>query len=295
MLHYSYIDALAQLPAPRVRYVVSLSSGVSSAIAADRAIQRWGADAVDLVFMDTLWEDDDNYRFLADLEAHWQHPITRLTDGRTPLEVAEQEHIIPNQKIAPCTHRLKIELFMSHIEALKSKYDLVVIVLGMNWTEKHRLASPRRNYAQRGFWVEYPLLWPPMELYPFDTVRGWGIEPPRMYAQGYSHANCGGRCVKQGKGDWLRTLAHYPERFEEAAVWERTMRQDERFSDYGFLRDQRGGELRAMSLDELRAQHEADRGGQIPLFVLPAAGELQDDQTNCFCNAADPGPVCKTA
>lgn len=285
MFDTSYYNTLKRMDKPEPRYVVSLSSGASSAVAAERAINRYGLDRVDLVFMDTLWEDDDNYRFLSDLEKRWK-PIIRLTEGRTPLEVAADEHIIPNQKIAPCTKRLKIEPFLNHVKGLQAEGYLVVIILGFSYAEQHRMKSPRRNYGAAGMLVEYPLMWKPYDLRPMDTVKSWGIEPPQMYRQGYSHANCGGRCVKQGKGDWQRTLLNYPERFTEVEGWELAMKQDPRFAEYAFLRDQKNGVTRAMTLAELRQQVEGTH--QISMFDL-MGGLL--DETNCFCNAGDPGEI----
>ncbi len=280
------------LPLEQTRrvYVVSLSSGVSSALAADRAMKRYGADRVRLVFMDTRWEDEANYRFLIDLERHWGKPIDRLTEGRTPLQVADDEHIIPNQKIAPCTYRLKIEPFLAYIAVLKGQGYRVTILLGMGWMEQHRMDAPRKNYGERGYEVDYPLMWKPYSLHPFDEVRAWGIEPPRMYRMGYPHANCGGQCIKQGQGDWLRTLTYFPERFESVAVWEAKKREDPLFADYAILRDQTGGELKPLPLMELKARAAKRVGTQLPLF----AG-IEDDTTSCICNAGDPGKVAVAA
>jgi len=88
MLHATYYAALSALTP--VRHVVSLSSGASSAVAAQRVIDRHGKHNTELVFTDTRWEDDDNYRFLRDLSDFWQMPIVTLRDGRTPLDVAQQ-------------------------------------------------------------------------------------------------------------------------------------------------------------------------------------------------------------
>lgn len=52
--------------------------------------------------------------------------------------------------------------------------------------------------------VDAPLMHPPL-LEKWDVLgrlRGRGIEPPRLYAQGFSHANCGGACVRGGQADW---------------------------------------------------------------------------------------------
>jgi hypothetical protein len=58
-----------------------------------------------------------------------------------------------------------------------------------------------------------------------DVIREeWGIEPPRLYAMGFPHNNCGGRCIKQGVKEWLRLRYHFPERFEVMKQWELAQR-----------------------------------------------------------------------
>ena len=52
-------------------YLSSLSGGAASAVAHDRAINRYGVDRVIPWFADVLYEDDDTYRFLSDLETRW--------------------------------------------------------------------------------------------------------------------------------------------------------------------------------------------------------------------------------
>ena len=60
-----------------MKHIVSLSGGTSSAVAADRVINRYGRDNVILWFADTNWEDEDLYRFLKDLESYWEMEIQR--------------------------------------------------------------------------------------------------------------------------------------------------------------------------------------------------------------------------
>ena len=90
-----------------MKHIVSISGGSASAVAADRVIKRYGSENVTLWFADTLWEDEDLYRFLDDLESRWEKKIVRFTDGRTPLQVAEDRKLIPNSWAAPCSHLLK--------------------------------------------------------------------------------------------------------------------------------------------------------------------------------------------
>lgn len=260
-----------------MKHVVSISSGVPSAVAAKRVIDCYGSGNTVLVFADTGWEDDDNYRFLADVEAWLNMPIVRLQDGRTPLEVFQQRGLIPNQMHAPCTSTLKLEVIRRYLKTMRTETD-ITLHIGMDWKDrqKGRLDRPVQSWGELGIAVEYPLLWEPLELDAQATIRRAGIQPPRMYSMGYSHANCGGRCVKQGKQDWRRTLAHFPERFAEVEAWETAMRQRPQNADYALLRDERGGEMRAMALAELRAETEAADDRQLRLFAM-----VDEMQTVC--------------
>ena len=91
-----------------MKYIMSLSGGVASAVAAERAIKRYGRENVTLWFADTKWEDEDLYRFLDDLMKRWGGELITYTDGRTPLQVSIDAKIIPNSFLAPCTFTLKI-------------------------------------------------------------------------------------------------------------------------------------------------------------------------------------------
>ncbi len=162
--YYSmYID---RLEAPDVRVIVSLSSGNASAVAGELALKAYGYDRVDLVFADTLIEDDDNYRFLKELEARWGKSIIRYTDGRDPYEVAEGEGIIPNDMLATCSYELKIKLVQDHVKHLQDDGAVVIVALGFDHKDakprpkkpQGRLPDPRKRWAARNALVWYPLL-----------------------------------------------------------------------------------------------------------------------------------------
>jgi len=248
-------------------HIASFSTGLSSAVMVERLLTRYGKDAVTVVCMDTTIEDDDNYRFANDCALHWGVNIVWLREGRDPYQVGVDEHVIPNQKLAPCTKRLKIEPFTNYLKAMPGA---LTVHIGFDFSEVHRCAATDKAYTARGWAVDYPLLWKPLEFRPYvEVVRAWGIEPPRMYGMGYTHANCGGRCVKQGKGDWLRTLVHFPERFAQAEEWEQKMRLNPTNANYAFLRDQTEGVVRPFTLRQLREEHSA--GLSLPLFALDQA------------------------
>jgi len=248
---------------------------MQSAICADRVIERYGAASVTAWFADTLVEDVDLYRFLDDLERRWGLTITRHTEGRTPLQVAEDEHVIPNQKIAPCTHRLKIEPFLAYLKACPKP---ATVYLGMAFWEQHRMDAPRKRYeAVDGVAVDYPSLWKPVDYRPPDEVlRSWGIAVPRAYLEGASHNNCGAACVKQGKGDWLRLLRWKPDLFRQYEEWETGMRaKGPPWDGYAFCRDERGGVVRPVTLRELRETSQASPQLRLDLPML-------DDAEGCL-------------
>lgn len=270
-------------------YIASLSGGVSSAVAADLAIHRYGRKKVVLWFADTLAEDKDLYRFLDDCMARWGGKLYRYCDGRTPEQVAEDRRIIPNQKIAPCTHILKIQPFTRWLWKMPRP---VTVLLGLNWTEQHRIDQRRWRHKKNGRWQrptgyqakipgvyeDFPLLWKPIIHYPFQYVQNeMGIEIPDLYKLGFDHNNCGGECFRQSIGTWLLLRDVRPERFCAKAAWE-SVQQKELGTDYTIVRDQRGGKVRSLPLSLLagrkRVRRQIGDDRQTSMF---------EDNTNCLC------------
>lgn len=259
-------------------HIVSLSGGTASAVAADRVLSRYGSANTILWFADTSWEDEDLYRFLVDLEAYWEKKIVRYTDGRTPLQVAEDASIIPNQRRAPCALVLKIVPFRKMVESTEKP---VTVHLGLDWTEEHRMARPKAEYESiEGVTVDFPLNWEPLPPMSYArTVADWGIQPPRLYAMGFPHNNCGGRCVKQGLKEWLRLKKTMPERFVEVRDWERDQRaKGGARGSYAIARDQSGGKVKALPLSEL--EEKAEKYGYDKIDIAPTDG----DAFGCFCS-----------
>jgi hypothetical protein len=258
-----------------VKHIVSLSGGTASAVSANRVIERYGSENATLWFADTLWEDEDLYRFLDDLESFWEKKIERFTDGRNPLQVAEDASIIPNQRRAPCSLQLKVFPFRRY---LLTQPRPVTVHIGFDATEEHRMARPKKEYeAIEGVTVDFPLLWKPTLFMqsPHEIVASWGIKVPRMYEEGFSHNNCGGRCVKQGHKDWRRLLQWKPERFTEVRDWEEVQRaKGGARANYAILRDQSNNEVQLPLIPSLEKTHEADP--QLGMF----SGE---DAFGCFC------------
>lgn len=245
--------------APRVtaKYSVSLSGGLASAVSAERVIQRYGRENTLLWFADTLYEDEDLYRFLHDCMKRWRGTLYWYTDGRTPLEVAAQKKLIPCNQAAPCSYELKVKPFRQFILAMPA---LPVVYIGLDHWEKRRLISVKESYAMAipDVLVDYPLLWEPYEVRPLTDVcrQDWQIEPPRLYALGFSHNNCGGRCVRQGIREWVRLGTHFPERYQMCEQWEQEQRGlGGARAKRSFCAVQREGKKQSLPLADIRAQY----------------------------------------
>lgn len=269
-----------------MKYIVSLSWGSGSTVAAQRAFDRYGKENVLLWFADTLFEDEDLYRFQRDVLAHWGMEQTTYTDGRTPLQVFEQAKLIGNNRMAPCSFTLKVKPFRKFIQE-QLQYGPVTVLLGMDWKEQHRMESPRKAYEALGAQVDYPLMWKPYELTPYqDVIRSWGIEPPRLYSRGFPHNYCGGRCVKQGIHEWLRLLIHFPDRFEEMRLWEEAQRaKGGARSTRSMCSETINGKKQPLPLTELKSRFQAGyyKESETTLFDT---SEYKDDRASCFCTFA---------
>jgi len=235
-------------------------------------LNRYGKENCWIVAMNTLAEHPDNWRFAAECEARWEKQITILTEGRTPYQVAEDKHIIPNQKIAPCTFELKIEMFRDWLHQHFSKPDQITVHIGYDIFEAHRCKATRNSYEAEGYNVDFPLLWRPMEyrLYSVVVREDWGIEPPLTYDLGFTHANClspeDGGCVKMGQADWIRYLINFPAGYAKRESWEEMMRDHPTRRNYAILRDQSNGTVTPLTLKELRERYEADNKIQPSFF-----------------------------
>lgn len=238
--------------------VVSLSGGVGSWFAARRYIDRHGHDGTTLLFADTLIEDPDLYRFLDDCATDLGLPVNRIADGRDPWQVFRDERMIGNTRADPCSKILKRRLL--HRWVADNVVGPAVLVVGVDFTESHRLPSIAHAWEQAGHTVEAPLCWRP-ELHKDDAIAALldrGIEPPALYGQGFPHNNCGGFCVKAGHAQFARLLAVHPDRYAHHEAEEQATRVHLGRSDVAILRDRRGGETKAMTMTEFRKRIEAN-------------------------------------
>lgn len=253
-----------------MKYQISFSGGKGSAVSALAALEH-GLD-FNLIFADTLIEDADLYRFNADVAKACGKEIIKLCEGRTPWGVFVGKRYIGNSRIAPCSSELKTKPVMLWLENNASPDD--PLVLGMDWSEMDRIDKARKRWAPR----PVVSLLNELKVYRWQhevILKRHGIEPPRLYARGFSHNNCGGFCVRAGQAQFARLLSSDP----------KTYRLHEETMEYvmwkigptakPFLRMTVDGKKTYVTLREFREHVES--GGQVDMFSAEGCGCFTDD------------------
>lgn len=239
-------------------HVVQFSTGIGSAEVARRVVAEHGRESVHLLTADTRVEDDDNWRFahqvvaFLGVEASW----TVLADGRTPMQAGRDERVVPNDRMAVCSRLLKRDLLRAHIDKTYVP-ETTVIHLGFDWTEEHRLTAAIPHWKP---WAIDAVLTRPPYAHKAQLLQEWrnrGIEPPRLYAQGFSHANCGGGCVRGGQAQWNLLLNVNRERYLQwEAEEERT--RDLLGKDVSIMRDRTSNDRVTLTLRRFREEREVE-------------------------------------
>ncbi len=258
----------------KIKHIIFFSSGIASFKAADRVTSLFGAEFCELVFADTLIEDEDNYRFLKESSEYLGSRLVWLKDNRTPWEVFKDVRFIGNSRVAHCSTILKFKKCREYIENNYTPEDCI-LYLGIDWEEANRVDRIVRNWQP--YKVDFPLMWEPwlQRSDYFNFCSDIGIKPPRLYRLGFSHANCGGFCVKAGKKQFKRLLEVFPDRYKHHENKEAEL-QAYLQTNHTILTEYQNSVKRSVSLKELRDTIES-QPKQKDLFADEAEGGC-----NCF-------------
>lgn len=238
------------------------SSGAGSYEAARRVQENLTADDTHtLLFSDVSMEDPDNYRFLHEAATKIGSPLVVLKDGRDIWQVFKDRKFLGNSRLANCSQELKQKPAHQWLAEHCDPAD-TTIVIGIDFTEAHR--EPKISAAYDPYPVLMPLLAPPYrdKQQILTAMREDGLRPPRLYAFGFAHANCGGGCVRAGEGQFARLLTLMPTRF---AQWEQGEQS---------VRDHLGKDvsiLKSGTLAQFRERHATDPD-QIDMFDIGGCG-----------------------
>lgn len=227
------------------RIVVGFSGGVTSAWCAGWALRNFPRDEVVLLWHDTMEEHPDTYRFLREMAAALDMPITERSDGRSVTEVFRDEGFLGNNQNAMCSRILKAQQGSGFIDELKREHRLlngarreaglradgldIFKVFGYSAREAERVSRMLGHGLAEGFTPLFPII---QEGVTKQQCADWclsmGVRPSSMY-EWSDHANCVG-CVKGGKAYWLAVAEHHPDVFAQRAALE------QEFGDNSILR-----------------------------------------------------------
>jgi Phosphoadenosine phosphosulfate reductase family len=213
-----------------MKIVVGFSGGVTSAYCAGWALAKFPKNDVVLLFHDTKEEHPDTYRFIREMAEVLDHPVTERSDGRSVVQVCEDEHALANNRMAFCSKILKAnqrDKFFKECRA-NGETDLVN-VLGFTAIEWRRIQRNTMRGECEGYKVRFPLVEDGIsKQQAADWCLAKGVRPTEMYRWS-EHANCIG-CARGGKAYWLAVAKEEPEIFEQRA------RLEEQFG-HTFLKD----------------------------------------------------------
>lgn len=204
------------------RIIVGFSGGVTSAWCAGWALRNYPREEVVLLFHDTKEEHPDTYRFLREMAAALNMPITERSDGRSVTELFWDEGFLGNNQNAMCSRILKAEQGEKYIDELRENEGVteIIKVVGYSAGERERIQRLQGHAIKACYTARFPVA---EEGVTKQQCADWvkcemGVQPSAMY-EWAEHANCVG-CVKGGRAYWLKVAEHAPDVFEQRAKLE---------------------------------------------------------------------------
>ena len=194
------------------------SGGVTSAVACKIAIDLYGKENCQSIFIDTGNEDYDTYRFKTDCEKWFGIPIetiTGLSKGKFPTIQSVWRHYkslnVANGAI--CSSTLKRDVRLKWQKNNEYRYQ----VFGFDIDEPKRAKSMTRNYESAK--AIYPLLFHGMsKTMCIDLLFENKIDVPRAYKLGFHNNNClKTMCIQGGIGYWQKVQRDMPKKFDTMA------------------------------------------------------------------------------
>lgn len=247
-----------------MKIIAWFSCGITSAVACKLALDEYGKDNVDIVYIGIKSAHEDNARFIKDCEKWYGKEIKTHKSKKyeDQFEVIEQTKYVNGANGARCTLELKKQVRFD----IQKKFQYDAQIFGFEFSVKEINRSLR-------FKEQYPETNPLFPLIDFKLNKDQcaniaikvGIGLPTMYKLGYNNNNCIG-CVKGGKGYWNKIRKDFPEHFKRMAELERevgrtclkTLNSKTKETEYIYL-------------DELNP-----KAGRFQKEVMPDCGSLCD-------------------
>jgi hypothetical protein len=271
--------------------IIFYSGGKSSFAVADWVKQNYPNDNIVLYFTDTMWEDEDLYRFIREGSDKLELPMLIHADGRNPKELMEEDNFLYNSRIANCSMKLKVQVSKRYIKkgikpTIEEWYNKQylknedftkepILYFGIGFQEAHRKGAIVKNWSP--YQVEMPMVDSFIDV--DKVLEKHNIKQPRLYDMRFSHNNCAGRCIKGGQGHWIHLLKKDPSKFMEMLDFENKM--NEQINEYKGTKDVKYSFLKkkgnAWTLEDLKEDYE-QQPEQIDLFDIGACGCFVDEE-----------------
>lgn len=203
---------------PVNNHIIFFSGGKSSFSVADYVKENNLGDNILLYFTDTLWEDEDLYRFIYEASDKLELPMLIHSRGINPAQLMVQQKFMANNRVGTCSKYLKMYVsrdylkkgIVPEVEKWHNKHFLkhkdfisnATLYFGIGWDEMHREQPIRENW--KPFKVEMPLIENVIDNE--EILKKHNIKRPRLYDLEFVHNNCKGRCVKAGQGHFKNLL-----------------------------------------------------------------------------------------
>lgn len=198
------------------------SGGITSAVACKLAIDFYGKDNVQVLFIDTKNEHEDTYRFKNDCQKWYDVLIGSITaiggEYESIQDVWRKHQSLNVATGAICSTQLKRRVR----EKWQKEIDYDYQVFGFEFEKKefNRAMGLKMNHPKAK--PIFPLLmmgWDKDKC--LEVVEDAGIEIPLAYKMGFKNNNClNTGCVQGGIGYWQKMKRDFPEKFEAMANME---------------------------------------------------------------------------
>jgi len=208
-------------------HIIFFSGGKSSFSVADWVKTNYPDDNILLYFTDTMWENDDLYRFIYQAADRMELPMLTHANGLNPIELMFEKKLVYNSRIGDCSKLLKMKVSRDFLkkgieppivkwrnkDRLKQE-DFITgatLYFGIGWDEEHRAGPIQKNWQP--FDVVFPMIDEMIDN--AATLNKYNLRQPVLYDLGFTHNNCNGRCVKAGQGHHRNLKEKMPDEFKK--------------------------------------------------------------------------------
>jgi hypothetical protein len=196
------------------RLIGHFSCGAASAVACKLAMPD------EIWYAATGSEDADNARFMRDCEAWFGRSVRVLKSDAydSTWHVWEKKRYISGVAGAPCTGELKV---LPRVREQRAD-DTHVFGYTADANDIRRADTMREMYPD--LHVSFPLIDRGISKAAcLSLIQSVGIAPPRVYALGFSNANCIPCCKATSPAYWALVRRHFPAEFERMATLSREL------------------------------------------------------------------------